>query len=167
MSVIWITGLAGAGKTTLGQAVARSLRDAGHAVLLLDGDEVRRALGAAGKSYTRNDRLAVAGRLAALARLASAQGLVAVVATISLFHEIHEANRAGAADYFEVLLDCAPSTRLSRRALYRDASQGARVGVEIVPEYPRAPHLTLVTDTGEPVAQLARTLVEAWERRRV
>lgn len=167
MSIVWITGLAGAGKTTLAQACARRLRDEGHAVLVLDGDEVRRALGAAGQGYTRDERLAIAGRIAALARLASAQGLVAIVATISLFHELHDANRAGNTDYFEVLLRCSPAVRASRKALYADASQGARVGVEVEPEFPRAPHLTFDTDAGEAAENLAQQLVATWEKRRV
>ena len=167
MSVIWITGLAGAGKTTLARAVAVRLRDAGRATLVLDGDEVRRALGAAGTGYARDERLAIAARIAALARLASAQQLVAVVATISLFHEIHAANRAGGADYFEVLLRCAPEQRAARSTLYADATRGARVGVELPPEFPVAPHLTLDTGVEASVDYLARTLIDAWDRRDV
>ena len=104
---------------------------------------------------------------AALARLASAQGLIAVVATISLFHEIHAANRADGADYFEVLLRCAPESRAARSTLYADAARGERVGVELPPEFPFAPHLALDTDTDMPVEYLARMLLDTWEHRDV
>lgn len=167
MSVIWITGLAGAGKTTLARAVAQHLRDTGRAVLVLDGDEVRRALGAAGAGYTRDERLAIARRIAALARLASAQGLVVVVATISLFHEIHNENRADGADYYEVLLDCAAAVRAARSTLYADAERGARVGVELAAEYPASAHLTLDTGAGIAAETLSLALIDAWEHRHV
>ena len=44
--VVWITGLSGAGKTTLAEKVADKLRLSGRAVVLLDGDVLRNVLGA-------------------------------------------------------------------------------------------------------------------------
>jgi adenylylsulfate kinase-like enzyme len=46
-TVIWITGLSGAGKTTLSLATAARLRARGEAVVRLDGDELRGVFGAA------------------------------------------------------------------------------------------------------------------------
>ena len=61
----------------------------------------------------------------------------------------------------------ATGMRAARSTLDAGAARGARVGVELVPEMPAAPHLTL--DTGEGIApeRLAQTLMDAWERRDV
>ncbi|UXI67830.1 adenylyl-sulfate kinase [Tahibacter amnicola] len=167
MSVIWITGLAGAGKSTLAAALALRLRSEGHVVQLIDGDLVRQSLGPLGNGYSREDRLAVAGHIAALAHASSRAGQVAVVATVSLFQAIHAQNRARNADYFEVLVNGAPG-RLARRAAEL-AGRGPRVGADIPPEFPLNPHLVLDNhgDGDDAVAMLADTLLDEWKRRHV
>lgn len=105
--VFWITGLSGAGKSTLGRAVASVLRGQGEPVILLDGDEMREvfgANGAVGKDYGRDARIALAKRYSLLSNVLSSQGFTVVVATISLFREVHQWNRKNLPNYFEVYL---------------------------------------------------------------
>lgn len=169
MSVLWITGLAGAGKTTLAALVAAVIGSDTAAppagVRHIDGDAVRRELGEAGRGYAREQRLAVAAHISALAVAHSRRGGCAVVSTISLFHTVHALNRAAGVDYFEVLLDCAEAKREQRLAAAR-ALQGPRVGAEIAAEFPLAPHLRLDSG-GEPPQRLAQQLLQAWRGRHV
>ena len=61
--VLWITGLSGAGKSTLASEVVRRLRAQNKAVVMLDGDELREAIGSAtatAKNYGRDERMALA-----------------------------------------------------------------------------------------------------------
>jgi adenylylsulfate kinase-like enzyme len=181
MSLIWITGLAGSGKTTLARAVGARIaapetcipsadRHTGAvyftpALVHLDGDAIRRGLGEAGAGYAREQRLAVARRITALAATHSRAGRIAVVSTISLFHEIHALNRYTVPDYFEVCLECAGGLRETRLDDGRPLA-GPQVGAEIAAELPLAPHLRL--DTGSAVAGLlADAVVAAWRRRHV
>jgi adenylylsulfate kinase-like enzyme len=90
--VLWITGLSGAGKSTLALKVAQRLRAKGEAVVVLDGDVLREVFGATAtnaQNHGREGRLALAFQYAHLCRVVASQGLTVVIATISLFKEIH------------------------------------------------------------------------------
>jgi adenylylsulfate kinase len=165
MSILWITGLAGSGKTTLGDAIAARLDDHDGGIMRIDGDRVRAELGEAGRGYTREQRLAVAQQIAARAIGASRAGHCAIVSTISLFHAIHAGNRASGEDYFEVLLTCDPSLHAQRLATRRPL-HGPQVGGEIVPEFPLQPHLRLDSDAAD-AETLAQRVLDAWRQRRV
>ncbi|MDZ3993770.1 Cytidine diphosphoramidate kinase [Pseudomonas sp. Teo4] len=115
--VVWITGLSGAGKSTLAREVVAGLRHQGNSVVMLDGDELRDVFGTTAirpQNYDREARLALAMQYAHLCRVIAAQGHIVVIATISLFREIHAWNRAHLPGYFEVYLK-VPVEELRRR----------------------------------------------------
>ena len=150
--VLWITGLAGSGKTTLARGVAERLRAAGHQPLLLDGDEVTQALEGDAQahpvSYEAQLRMHRAWRIARLAALAARQAVPPIVATVSLFHAVQRWNRAQAAPLVEVLLK-APMEMLAehRPHLYGGPVRaGAQhvVGLDIPAQYPERPELVLL-----------------------
>ena len=86
--VIWITGLSGSGKTTLAQKLVQELRMSIQSVIMLDGDLLREALGIT-TSHSQVDRLEIAKKYSRLCKLLASQGTLVVIATISLFREIH------------------------------------------------------------------------------
>lgn len=115
--VLWITGLSGAGKSTLAREVVERLRARGEAVVLLDGDELREVFGAEAvntQNHGRQGRLALAMQYSHLCRIIAGQNLTVVIATISLFREVHAWNRANLPGYFEVYLK-VPIDELRRR----------------------------------------------------
>lgn len=142
--VIWITGLSGAGKTTLARALLEQLPGA----ILLDGDELREALGAAQSGFDADSRKQLALTYARMARLLARQGFTVIVATISLFHEVHAWNREHLPGYLEVFLDVPEEERRKRdpKGLYA-AEQAGRVtamaGGETRVELPLNPHIRL------------------------
>lgn len=146
-SVYWITGLSGAGKSTLCGELVAHLRQKNRPVVSLDGDELRQAL-AAGDAYSAKERLQLAKRYGHLCRLISAQGVDVVIATISLFREVHRWNRANLPGYVEIFLD-VPIEELSRRdpkTIYARAAKGeltSVAGVDFAVEYPEAPDVLL------------------------
>ena len=99
--VFWITGLSGAGKSTLARALQARLPQS----ILLDGDELRAVLGATASGFDRQSRLELARTYARLCGLLAGQGHTVIMATISLFHEIHAWNRENLPGYREIFLD--------------------------------------------------------------
>jgi adenylylsulfate kinase-like enzyme len=165
--VIWITGLSGAGKSAIAAEVRRRLVLAGRPTVLLDGDEVRNAIADGAAGYDRAGRLANARRVARLARLFETQDLVVVVATMSLFHEVHDWNRTAFRRYREVLVDVRVETLARRdpKGLYARAAAGAPTslpGVAIAAELPRNPDLVIPNDVDDPrFAELAAERIVA------
>jgi adenylylsulfate kinase-like enzyme len=143
--VVWLTGLSGSGKTTLATAIQAFLRERGADCIIVDGDAVRAACGG-DCGYDDEGRRRNAKRVSGIAKMIADQGVIAVVATISLYHEIHAWNRLHLPNYFEVLIDADAAARWRRdyKNVYRpDTGEAVSrvVGVDIPPEFPSAPHL--------------------------
>src|SRR5271155_6202963 len=123
--VFWITGLSGAGKTTLGQELWTGLRAAGRPVIFLDGHLLRAAI-AEDLGHSAVNRRRSAMRNARLCRLLAGQGFDVVCATISLFHEVQRWNRENIPGYREIYLR-VPLDELRRRdskGIYAGAERG-------------------------------------------
>lgn len=166
--VIWITGLSGAGKTTLCEAVRALVKPRMPELVLLDGDVVRSAFGN-DLSYREADRVVQIKRMQGLAAALERQGLVVLVAALYASPELLAWNRQNFADYFEIYVE-APLDLLRRRdtkALYRTAESGERrdvVGVDIPWHAPARPDMVIDAARGEPPEQLALRLIAAVPR---
>ncbi len=91
VKVIWITGLSGAGKTSLASELNLRMKELGVKPIVLDGDQLREVmLDEEPSEYHREKRLTLGMRYSRLCRLLSSQGFLVIVATISMFKEIHD-----------------------------------------------------------------------------
>jgi len=79
---VWITGLSGAGKSTIAEGLAAALRQAGRKVEVLDGDQVRATLNS-DLGFSKEARDANVRRLGFVARLLARNGVAVIVAAIS------------------------------------------------------------------------------------
>lgn len=139
--VIWLCGLAGSGKSTIGKAVYDELKKSIANIVYLDGDELRDLLGSYG--YDREGRINVALQRSKFAHFLSNQGLVVVVTTISMFKEIYQYNRKNLENYLEIYIKCdlEELKRRDQKGLYSDALCGRVqnvVGIDIGFDEPNA-----------------------------
>ena len=174
-SVIWITGLSGSGKSTLALYAVRRLRAEGRPVVMLDGDEMREVFCAVSpniENFGREARLAMAMRYAQLCKLISEQGLIVVIATISLFRELHAWNRTHLPGYFEVYLK-VPFDELRRRdskGIYSrfDSGKLANVaGLDLAIDEPEAADWVVDFKPSVPVSKLADELLVTFKKERL
>jgi adenylylsulfate kinase len=86
---VWLTGLSGAGKTTLADRLVSHLREQGAKVELLDGDIVRTNL-SQGLGFSREDRDTNIRRIGFVAELLTRNGVIVVVAAISPYRDARE-----------------------------------------------------------------------------
>lgn len=154
--VLWITGLAGAGKTTIADRVDMELRKHYANVVKLDGDVVRELCGN-DLGYSLTDRVANAYRLSRMCHFLNQQGHIVVCSTMSLYPEIWEWNRAHIPEYREIYVKVSMETLQSRdkKGLYSkptDATGGAPrdlhvVGRDLQFHEPLDAHLVVTNDS--------------------
>jgi len=166
--VVWFTGLSGAGKTTLAEAVAAELAGRGQDVEVLDGDQVRVTLGQ-GLGFSRADRDTNIARIGWVAGRLAAHGVVVLVAAISPYREARDQVRTQVGAFVEVFVDAPVQTCIHRdvKGLYARALAGQLphfTGISDPYEPPPDPEVTVRTDR-EPVGACVRRVVAALETR--
>ncbi len=160
--VLWLTGLSGAGKSTIAQATCQLLRSQGRRAVVLDGDELRRGL-TRDLGFSDADRSENVRRTAEVARLMADAGLVVIVALISPFRADRALARAlfEPGRFIEVFVDTALSVAESRdpKGLYKRARQGRLpgfTGIASPYEPPLAPEISIATEQMLPDLAAAR-----------
>ena len=160
--VYWITGLAGAGKTTISRRFYHTMRQEQSNTILLDGDDLREVLGST-HGHNINDRQNLAKTYARLCRLLSSQGFNIICATISMFQQVREWNRKHIAHYTEIYIKVPMEVLIQRnqKQIYSDCKQGRGqvVGLDLPFEEPVAPHITLQNDGSRPIDALVNELL--------
>ncbi|WP_139452814.1 adenylyl-sulfate kinase [Campylobacter armoricus] len=120
-SVIWLTGLAGSGKSTIGKALYEKIKQKYKNIIYLDGDELRDLLGHYG--YDKQSRIDMALKRSQFAKFLNDQDMIVVVTTISMFNEVYEYNRQNLKNYFEIYIKCSMEELIKRdqKGLYTKA----------------------------------------------
>ena len=153
-TLIWLTGLSGAGKTTITQALAPRLSALGHQVEILDGDAVRETL-SKGLGFSKEDRDTNILRIGFVANLLAKHGVTVLVSAISPYRDARrevllEAQKNGV-KALEVFVDAPLEVVTVRdtKGLYKKALAGEILhftGVSDPYEAPLEPDLHLRTD---------------------
>ncbi|WP_208450238.1 sulfate adenylyltransferase subunit CysN [Burkholderia anthina] len=160
--IVWLTGLSGAGKSTIANLVERRLHALGKHTYLLDGDNVRHGLNR-DLGFTEADRVENIRRVAEVARLMLDAGLVTLVSFISPFRSERDMARAmvGPDEFVEVFVDTPLAVAEERdpKGLYKKARKGELkhfTGIDSPYEPPAQPELRIDTVAESPEAAADR-----------
>ncbi len=165
-ATVWLTGLSGSGKSTVGVALEALLIEAGRPAYRLDGDNLRLGLNA-DLGFSAEDRDENVRRAGEVAKLLADAGVVAIVPLISPYRagrdRARAVHQAAGVPFFEVFVDTPIQLCEQRypKGLYAKARAGeitGFTGIDDPYEAPLAPELVLTPGHGDPVAQAQAVL---------
>jgi len=164
---LWFTGLSGAGKSTLANLLATELRERGHRVEILDGDEVRTNL-SKGLGFSKEDRDINIRRIGYVCNLLARNGVIAISAAISPYRDVRDEVRGLHQRFFEVFVRCTIDKLVERdvKGLYKKALAGeikSFTGVSDPYEEPLKPELIVDSSTETVDQSLGRLLARLEE----
>src|SRR6202048_1595228 len=172
---LWLTGLSGAGKTTLARVLDREMRARGMAVEVLDGDEIRTNL-SKGLGFSKEDRDTNIRRIGYVCRLLSRNEVAAISAAISPYREVRDEVRrlieADGAAFIEVYVKCPIEVLAARdvKGLYKKALAGELTGFTGVSdpyEEPLAPEVVIESNRESIEFSVSKILRELEQRKLV
>lgn len=148
--VIWITGLSGAGKTTIGKALYTQLKKGHDNIVLLDGDELRIIFGNR-FGYTYKERQQAARQYSDLCKMLSLQGISVICCAIAMNKYIRKWNYENIQNYNEIFINTPMEILEARdkKNLYSGAKKGSIinvVGIDIPADVPENPEIEIIND---------------------
>ncbi|MDJ1177854.1 adenylyl-sulfate kinase [Roseofilum sp. BLCC_M91] len=161
---IWFTGLSGAGKTTITQALEKKLRAADVKLEVLDGDIVRTNL-TKGLGFSKEDRDENIRRIGFVSHLLTRNGVIVLVSAISPYRAIREEVRQRIGDFVEVFVNAPLAVCEERdvKGLYKRARSGEIkqfTGISDPYEPPTKPEIECRTDLEE----LSESVDKVWNK---
>lgn len=151
--VVWMTGLSGAGKSTIAIALEKALHERGVMTCLLDGDNIRTGINA-GLGFSDEDRTENIRRIAQVGKLFLQNGVVAIAACISPTKALRSMAReiVGGDRFFEIYVSTPLDVCEQRdvKGLYQKAREGkiqSFTGISAAYEAPESPEMDIDTST--------------------
>lgn len=184
--VYWITGLSGAGKTSVGKLLYEKMKQKYPNTVFLDGDVLREVFGN-DLGYTREERIKCAMRYARLCKMLQEQGMNVICCTISMFDEIRSWNREHITNYREIYVKVSMEELVRRnqkglysasmealkkqnqkdlpeqnqKGLHRSTIENREVaGIHVEIEEPKNPDMILDNEGNVSVAELVDRVIE-------
>ena len=151
---IWLTGLSGAGKSTISEHLVPMLKEYTHRVEILDGDIVRTNL-SKGLAFSKEDRDTNIRRIGFVCHLLTRNDAIVISAAISPYKNIREENRTLINNFVEVFVDASLDACIERdvKGLYKKALAGEIkefTGVSDPYEAPENPEVVCKTEVETP-----------------
>ena len=161
---VWLTGLSGAGKTTISCKVESKLRAYGYKVEVLDGDVVRQNL-TKGLGFSQEDREENIRRIGFVAELLTRNQIIVIVSVISPYREIRQEMRHRIGNFIEVYVNAPIEVCELRdvKGLYKKARSGEIknfTGIDDPYEPPLNPEVECRTDIENLDASVAKVLAK-------
>ena len=158
--LFWITGLSGSGKTTLGKKIQKDITKAYGPTIMISGDDIRKIFKL--KGYEYKDRLIITNKYSHLAKHITKQKINVILAVVGMFDDSRKWNRRNIDNYVEIYIKSNIKTilRIGKKKIYKKKNPGKFIGIEIKPEFPKNPDITILNKFNSTTDKIAKLLIQ-------
>jgi adenylylsulfate kinase len=156
--IFWITGLPGSGKSTLGKAILKEIREKYGPTLLFDGDDLRNIFEI--KSYEKKKRLQIGRQYTKFCDFIAKQNINIIFTVVGLFENLHIFNRKKLDNYIEIYIHSSLKKIIKNKKRIFYIKKTSNVwGLDIKPEYPKNPHIKINNNFNKNIIYLRNELL--------
>ena len=157
--LFWITGLSGSGKTTLGRKIKKDITKVYGPTIMISGDDIRKIFKL--KGYEYNERVIILKKYSLFAKYITEQKINIILAVVGMVEKQRKWNRANIENYIEIYIQSSIKKiiELNRKKIYNKKRPGKLIGIDIKPEYPKKPDITIINYFKSTTDQIAKNLI--------
>ena len=156
--LFWITGLSGSGKTTVAKKIKRDVEKLYGPTVVISGDDIRNIFNFKGYSYKERSTLAM--KYCRLSLFLTNQNINVIFAVVGLFNKARLWNKKNIKNYCEIYLKTDLKKLIRRKDKKFYSSSKEVVGINIKPEFPKYPHITINNNFKESINTLSKKLIK-------
>ncbi len=157
--LFWITGLSGAGKTSLANEIKKDIKKKFGPTLVINGDDLRKIFKL--NKYDKSSRLEYTKQYSQFVKFITNQGVNVIFTVVGLFDRIRTWNRKNINNYVEIFIRTNVSKikkKRKKRIYLRKTNE--IVGIQIKPEFPKRPDIIINNDFKKSIRQLSAVLIK-------
>ena len=157
--VFWITGLSGAGKTSLANGIKKEIRKKFGPTLVINGDDLRKIFKL--NKYDKFSRLKYTEQYSQFLKFITNQGVNVIFTVVGSFDKIRTWNRKNINNYVEIFIRTSVSKikKKRKKRIYLKKTNEI-VGIQIKPEFPKRPDIIINNDFKKSIRQLSAVLIK-------
>jgi len=157
--VFWITGLSGAGKTSLANGIKKEIRKKFGPTLVINGDDLRKIFKL--NKYDKSSRLKYTEQYSQFLKFITNQGVNVIFTVVGLFDKIRTWNRKNINNYVEIFIrtNVSKIKKKRKKRIYLKKTNEI-VGIQIKPEFPKRPDIIINNDFKKSIRQLSAVLIK-------
>lgn len=160
----WITGLAGSGKSSMARLLYSKINKSYGPSLIVSGDNIRNIYGF--RKYTKKDRIKFAKNKMKFCELILRQKINLIYSTISMFDKVREMNKKKFSNYIEIYVktDLKKILKKNKKRIYHKKTMKNVWGVDLKPQYPKKPNITIINDFKKPISFYANQIFKSLQK---
>ena len=157
--VFWITGLSGAGKTSLANGIKKEVKKEFGPTLVVNGDDLRKIFKL--NKYDRTSRLEYTKQYSQFVRFTTNQGINVIFTVVGMFNKIRVWNKKNIQNYLEIFIkaNVIKIKQKRKKKLYLKKNNSI-VGMHIKPEFPKNPNIIINNNFTKSIKKLSSILIK-------